>query len=219
MVPGATPRTPTPTTKRSSPVSRETPMWVGVAEELGHPLTPDQDALLHQFHDWLLTEALAAGGIGPRETDRIQDRHIADSLIYAKFFAVPPILWDLGSGVGLPGIPLAIMFPETEHVLIDRSGRRVNLMKRAIRVLGLDNVTVRQEEIARLQGPVPVVVSRASLPPEQLRTHLERFLEPGGVAVIGGSWVAPPVHDGWITEEVVLRSLDRRVWLLIMRRQ
>ena len=92
-------------------------------------------------------------------------------------------------------------------------------MKRVVRVLGLDNVVVRQDDIARLRGPVPVVVTRATLPPDELKAHLERILEPGGVAVAGGSWVAPPEHPGWTTEEAGRGSLDRPVWLLIMRRQ
>lgn len=190
-----------------------------MAEEIGHPLTPEQTALLDRYHDWLLDEAIPAGGLGSGETDRIGDRHLADSLIYRRFFEPPPVLWDLGSGAGLPGVPLAILLPDTECVLVDRSGRRVQLLKRVVRVLGLDNVTVRQDEITRLQDPVPVVVSRASLPPEQLRPHLVRILEPGGIAVVGGSWVSRPEHDGWATEEVTLVSLDRTVWLLIMRRQ
>ena len=190
-----------------------------MAESLGHALSPGQVEVLDRFHDWIATEGVAAGGIGPAEIGRIHDRHIADSLLFARFFEPPPTLWDLGSGIGLPGIPLAVLHPGTECVLIDRSGRRVSLMKRVVRVLGLDNVVVRQDDIARLRGPVPVVVTRATLPPDELKAHLERILEPGGVAVAGGSWVAPPEHPGWTTEEAGRGSLDRPVWLLIMRRQ
>lgn len=190
-----------------------------MAEDLGHTLTGDQIELIDLYHQWILTEAVPAGGIGPAEVDRLPDRHLADSLLYARFFAPPKRLWDLGSGIGLPGIPLAVLLPETECVLIDRSGRRIELMKRAVRVLGLSNVVVRKDEIARLDGPVSVVVTRASLPPDRLLPHLERIVATGGVAVAGGSWVARPVHSGWVTEEAARGSLDRPVWLLIMRQQ
>ncbi|MFO7298824.1 MAG: class I SAM-dependent methyltransferase [Actinomycetes bacterium] len=190
-----------------------------MAEEIGHPLDPDQVELLDRYRHWLATEAVTAGGIGPAEIDRLDDRHIADSILYAAFFSPPERAWDLGSGVGLPGIPLAVLLPDTDFVLIDRSGRRVDLLKRAVRVLGLENATVRQEDMSRLRGEVPVIVSRASLPPDELAPIARRLLAPGGIAVVGGSWVAPPEHDGWETRVVQSRSLDRTVWVLIMRRQ
>jgi 16S rRNA G527 N7-methylase RsmG len=111
------------------------------------------------------------------------------------------------------------MLPETRLVLVDRSGRRVALLRRVVRVLELPNVEVRQEEISRIQGPIPVVVSRASLPPGEMAEHVGSLLAADGVAVLGGSWVTPPVAAGWETIEVWSGSLDRRVWLLIMRRQ
>jgi 16S rRNA (guanine(527)-N(7))-methyltransferase RsmG len=204
--------------RRSRPVSRETEPWVGVADELGHPLSTSQIDLLRQFRHWLTTEAVRAGAIGPYEVERVDARHLADSLLYRTAFDGDEV-WDLGTGAGLPGIPLAIMVPETSVVLVDRSGRRVSLLRRVVRILDLANVEVRQAEISRIQGPISVVVSRASLPPGEMSVHMDRMLEPGGVAVLGGSWVAPPVAAGWETREVWSGSLDRRVWLLIMRRQ
>lgn len=205
--------------RRSRPVSRETEPWVGVAAEIGHPLSSTQTGLLGRFRDWLATEAVRAGAIGPHEMDRIDERHLADSLLYKTAFGEGEDIWDLGSGAGLPGIPLAIMLPETKLVLVDRSGRRVSLLRRVLRILDLANVEVRQDEISRIHGPISVVVSRASLPPGQMAGHMNRVLAPDGVAVLGGSWVAPPVAAGWETREVRSGSLDRAVWLLIMRRQ
>src|SRR5690606_33665571 len=90
--------------RRGVAVSRETRPWQRVAEDLGHTLTGDQIELIDLYHQWILTEAVPAGGIGPAEVDRLPDRHLADSLLYARFFAPPKRLWDLGSGIGLPGI-------------------------------------------------------------------------------------------------------------------
>lgn len=190
-----------------------------MADSLGRPLTGAQFRQLELYRDWLVGEAFAAGGIGPRESARIDERHIADSFLYSRFLDDPAAVWDLGTGVGLPGIPLAVLMPDTPFTLVDRSGRRVDLAKRAVRIMDLANVTVRQSEIERLEGPVPAIVTRASLSPRSLEAQVRRLLTPGGVAVVGGSWVRPPRHPGWSTEEVGRGSLDRPVWLLIMRQQ
>lgn len=206
--------------RRSDPVSRETPPWVRVADEIGHPLSSDQVSAFSRFRDWLATEARDAGGIGPHEIDRIDDRHLADSVLYAHFFDNSPTTWcDLGSGVGLPGIPLAIMFPETRCVLVDRSGRRARLLRRVVRILDLDNVEVLHTEATGVVDSFSVVVTRASLPASRLRPVMWGLLDPGGVGVAGGSWVERPTAEGWETMTIISRSLDRTVWFLIMRRQ
>ena len=80
--------------------------WAGIT------LDPAKRDLLAEFAVWLAGEGAEAGGIGPAETDRIIDRHIADALTFAAAWeAAPGQALDVGSGVGLPGIPLAIALP------------------------------------------------------------------------------------------------------------
>lgn len=126
---------------------------------------------------------------------------------------------DLGSGVGLPGIPLAILLPETTVTLVDRAGRRVDLIKRAMRILDLDNVEVLQVEIEALDREFDAVVSRATIPPLKMQEHANRLLAPGGIAVLGGSWRSQPEFTGWEAVEIPAEVLDRAVWILIMRRE
>lgn len=177
-----------------------------------------QSDLLERYGEWLATEGHRSGAIGPSEIERIDRRHLADSLLFAIALPVDcKEVWDLGSGAGLPGIPLAISHPDTQFTLVDRSGRRIDLLRRAIRVLDLQNCQTVQGDIRDLEGPVEIIVSRASLPAEELGRIVSRLLSPGGVAVTAGSWQKRPEVKGWDTVEIPEDVLDQTVWLLMMR--
>ncbi len=197
-----------------------TTLWQRCTDWAGIEVDEDQIELLRRYRQWLSTEAVEAGGIGPNELDRIDNRHIGDSLLFAGGLqGTPATVLDVGSGVGLPGIPLAVVMPDTRFTLLDRAGRRVDLMKRATRILDLDNVEVVLGDIADWEQPVDSVVSRASLSPEQALTDFRRILNPDGVAVVGGSWAGRPRVEGFQPLEIPATVLDQRVWLLIMRPQ
>lgn len=196
------------------------PAWIRAAEYSG--ISPDQKQIeqMDRYARWLAAESRAAGGIGPAETPRIDRRHLADSLLFAS--QIPresSTIWDLGSGAGLPGIPLAICLPTSDFVLIDRSGRRCDLMRRALRILDLPNCQVQQTDIADLEGTTDAIVSRASLSPDDLRGVIPSYLNPGGVAIVAGSWRVQPEFPGWTTVEIPEDALDQTIWVLIMRRE
>ncbi len=192
-------------------------LWRRVAQYASVDLNTDQIGQLERYRNWLATEALAAGGIGPEEVDRLHDRHIADALLFmSQIRPSHKEIWDMGSGVGLPGIPLAIALADRKVTLIDRSGRRVRLAKRALRVLGLSNCSVVQADIRQVSGTVDVLVARASLPPRELAPIAVRHLTPDGLAVVAGSWVSEPTVEGWTTVEIPRQLLDQPVWLLKM---
>ena len=196
------------------------PYWIRAAEFAG--LTPNASQIekMERYQTWLTTEGVEAGGIGPSEVSRVDRRHLADSVLFAHHIGSEAgKVWDLGSGVGLPGFPLAITDPGREFVLVDRSGRRVDLMKRALRILDLDNCTVVHDDISNLEPFLDTVVSRASLPPERLGQEMRRLLRPGGLALVAGSWEQPPLHPGWETIEIPPDVLDHTVWVLMMRRE
>jgi 16S rRNA (guanine527-N7)-methyltransferase len=172
---------------------------------------------LERYRVWLEEEAIPAGAVGRGEAGRLEQRHVADSLLFALALPREGEVWDLGSGAGLPGVPLAIMLPGASLRLVERSGRRASLLRRAVRVLELDNVEVLQLDVRSLEGSVPAIVSRAGLPPDQARKVIWNLLEPGGVAVLGGSWHSRPTVPGWEVMEIPLEVLDQPVWLLIMR--
>ena len=188
----------------------------GLAAGFGRILDPHQVELMVRFADWLTNEALPAGGIGPNEADSLVDRHLLDSLAYLepiKGLAVPSLL-DVGSGAGLPGIPLAITLPDTHVALLDRSGRRCQLAQRAVRILGIDNVEVVQGDVRDAVSGWSVVTARASLPPAALLPHLRRIAPT--MAIVGGSTRDPVSATGYSTREIASRYLESPRWLLIM---
>jgi 16S rRNA (guanine527-N7)-methyltransferase len=176
--------------------------------------TEDQVEQITLLGGWLASEGVISGGVGPSEASRIDDRHLADSIVFAGAWASPPSnCWDLGSGVGLPGLILAILWPDCRLRLIDRSSKRVDLARRASRVVG---VTVDTEiaDITALNGQVEALVSRAAIPAGELLLHLGRLLAPGGLAVISGTESTP---DGFEQLHVPAGILDHAPRLLMMR--
>ena len=156
------------------------------AEWAGIGLSDESTTSLTVYHDWLIAEASKAGGIGPNETNRLWCRHIADSLLFnIGLKKASPSCVDLGSGVGLPGLPLAIARPDARFELVDRSGRRCDLLRRAIAVLGLENCLVIHRDLSAVDKEFDSVVSRAALPPEQLMIHVKRLLAADGMAILG----------------------------------
>lgn len=200
---------------------------------IGRELDDAQRTRLLRFADWLVDEAAPAGGIGPHEAGRILDRHIADSLAYAAGFpqAVPHSLVDVGSGAGLPGIPLAIWFPTTAVTLLDRAARRTALARRAVRVLALENVSVVTGGARDLVDGYDVCVFRASLPIPDAAEAFRHLAGPGAVGLVGvsrttGEPELPTPPPGMAFELLSDASTQRRdrgsvldspVWLLRMR--
>lgn len=169
---------------------------------------------LEKLATWLRDEAIPAGGLGPAEGSVVESRHIADSMLFAAAWnSAPEECWDLGTGVGLPGLVLAIVWPSTRMVLIDRSGKRCDLARRASRVVGLE-VTIEQAEISSLSGQIGAIVSRATIPASAIRMFLLRLLRPGGIAVVSGT---RHVSSGFEQMSIPRGILDRPPRLLIMR--
>ncbi|MGA7227414.1 MAG: 16S rRNA (guanine(527)-N(7))-methyltransferase RsmG [Acidimicrobiia bacterium] len=191
---------------------RRVTAWSGVE------LDRDQMGQLDRYLVWLETEATTGGLMGPNEKPRLVRRHLADSLLFAcGLFPSARRVLDVGSGAGLPGIPLAVAFPDLEFVLLERRGKRAELLRRVSRILDLENVQVIQGDLDKWSGPVSVIVSRATVTPADVADRLLPLLEPDGVVVLGGSWTGRPDVKGFDVVEVPTEVLDQTVWLLIMR--
>ncbi len=129
--------------------------------------------------------------INTDDYDQIVIRHILDSLsgapllakqIAAKCDAGRITNADLGSGAGLPGIPLSTVFPQFNFVLVERMSKRCNFLEHCARLLQLKNVTVEENQAERLeQNRFDFCVFRAFRPLEKKMTHvLRRILKDGG---------------------------------------
>lgn len=199
--------------------------WAGVELD-GAQLT-----LLSHYASWLRREAVPAGGLGPGEAERLWGRHIADSLVFAVAWSQPPDeVLDVGSGVGLPGIPLAIAWPHCRVTLLDRGGRRVRLLRRAVRILALPNAIVAQGDALDVADEWEAVTFRGSLPAPEAVGLSSRLLHVGGRAVLGLSRKPekPERAEDLVNLAVALGlkaevqrvpedALDGGAWLLIMR--
>ena len=110
-------------------------------------------------------------------------RHILDSLAGVSTLDSlgPESLADIGSGAGLPGIPLAIFLPDTQFSLIERSGRRVNFLRNAVLTLGLKNVAIVEKALEKLDDQYDAVTFRGFSPfNPDLIVHLKRILKENG---------------------------------------
>ena len=188
--------------------------WAGLS------LDHHQLALMADLADWLVNEAIPAGGLGPAEEPVIYPRHIADSLLFAGGWndasRPPGSLLDVGAGVGLPGLPLAIAWPSTQVILLDRSSRRADLARRGVRRLGLSNVDVITAQLREWRNPTDFIACRAVASPATLQRDFARLLNIHGVAVVGGSTRRASPAPGYHLQEVPANIIGKPVWLLIM---
>ncbi len=106
--------------------------------------------------------------ISRKDIDKLYERHILHSLGIAKVieFKSGTTVLDVGSGGGFPGIPLAIMFPESNFHLIDSIGKKIKVVEEVVNELELKNVTFEKIRAEDVDGKFDFVVSRAvtSLP-------------------------------------------------------
>lgn len=105
--------------------------------------------------------------------------HLMDSFAIAPHIKGQTIL-DVGSGAGLPGIPLALLFPGKDFILLDSSSRKTRFMTQARIELSLNNVTVAHRRVEEHSGPVDLVVCRAYASLDRIVSATRHLLEPGG---------------------------------------
>lgn len=133
--------------------------------------------------------------ISRKDIENLEINHILHSLAIAKMIQFTPgsDILDLGSGGGLPGLPLAVLFPDVHFHLIDRIGKKIKVAKEIADELGLTNVTFQHGDIGECHDKFDFVVSRAVMPQTDLLrlskkniSHNERNALPNGLITLKG---------------------------------
>ena len=116
--------------------------------------------------------------ISRKDIDNLEVNHLLHSLGIAKFvkFAPGTRVMDLGTGGGLPGIPLAIYYPEVTFHLVDRIGKKLKVAQDIASRIGLTNVTVQHGDVKEVKGKFDFVVSRAVMDLGDLVPLVKRFI-------------------------------------------
>ena len=122
----------------------------------------DQFPVAQQYVDILASRGVDWGLIGPREVERLWPRHLLNSLAVAPLIAPGSNVLDVGSGAGLPGVPLAIHRPDLSVTLLEPLLRRANFLTEAVAELGLqDRVSVVRGRAEEHRQRYQVVTARA----------------------------------------------------------
>ncbi len=154
------------------------------AAELGVLLGSAQSERLLQFATLLRRWNVAFNLVSRNDLPRLVERHLLDSLSLLPLLCGSRVL-DLGTGAGLPGLPLAIACPDARFTLIDRSERRIRFVRQAAIELGLQNVDAVEADYMhfRADGEFDTVVSRAVAKPAALWRVAEPALDADGQAL------------------------------------
>jgi 16S rRNA (guanine527-N7)-methyltransferase len=141
--------------------------------------------LAERYAGLLAGPAVQRGLIGPRETERLWDRHLLNCAGVAELVPRGSSVIDLGSGAGLPGIVVAMLVPGVRVVLLEPMARRAAFLEECTADLGLRNTVVRRARAEEMAGVLTadVVVARAVAPLDRLAGLALGLTRPGGLVL------------------------------------
>jgi 16S rRNA (guanine527-N7)-methyltransferase len=196
--------------------------WAALSD-LGVPLAPQQISLLERYEEFLVERGAPMGMIAPSDVPRLRERHVLDSLRAVPI--LPPAtatMCDLGSGAGLPGIPLAIALPDVQVTLVEVRHNRAAFLETVIGALGLESVTVHARRLETFRTSVDVCLARAFAPAPNAWEAAERLLDASGMLVYWAGATFDPEADVPLGVDLALfptSALARSGPLAIMTRQ
>jgi 16S rRNA (guanine527-N7)-methyltransferase len=191
-----------------------------VLSEMGVELGPEEKELLERYEGLLVERAIPRGMIAPSDGPRLRERHILDSIRAAPLLPAAGTVCDLGSGAGLPGIPLAIVRPDLRWVLVEVRRNRADFLEEASADLG--NVSVYPRRLETLDDHFAACTARAFADASDSWKAASRILEPGGFLIYWAGASFDPAADA--PDDVSMQlfhasGLERAGPLVIMARQ
>lgn len=139
----------------------------------------EREQEISRYAELLATWGIERGLIGPREGNRIWERHIANCLPITTLIEEGASLLDIGSGAGLPGIVIALSRPDLKVTLLEPLQRRVDFLNEVISELAV-NIEVIRGKAEPLKGSFSVVTARAVAPLPKLLNISWHLVKPGG---------------------------------------
>jgi len=145
--------------------------------------------------------------ISRKDMDAFYERHVLHSLAIAKFtfFSPETKILDVGTGGGLPGIPLAILFPEVHFHLVDSVGKKIKVVKAVAESLGLQNVTAEHARMEQIKGSYDFILSRAVAKTKQLVDWTSHLISEDNKNDLDNGWIF--LKGGDLDEELKIARL------------
>jgi 16S rRNA (guanine527-N7)-methyltransferase len=181
--------------------SIEAALREGAQEILGRPLRAEQVQQFTKYVEILVKWQRVQRLVGSTDPESILDDLLLDSLLFTR--VMPPNIrsfMDLGSGAGLPGIPLGIVLPDARGTLVEARQKRASFLTTVVRELGLQRVRVlnsRAEALpAELDHSCDAVVMRCAGGLDEMMPLGARFVAPGGSVIASGPPRQEPLAAG-----------------------
>ena len=164
-------------------------------------LTEKQRGQYNQLKDIYLDWNSKINVISRKDMERFYEHHVLHSLAIAKYFELLPGMkvMDLGTGGGFPGIPLAILFPQTEFYLIDGTGKKIKVVNSVKDAIRLENVVAEQKRAEEVREKFDVITGRAVMTLPEIanlagnRLRIRGDIEAGGIMYLKGGELAEEI--------------------------
>lgn len=168
---------------------------------------PEREAEAQAYAEFLKGPGIERGLIGPREAERIWERHILNCIPVSTLMREGASVLDIGSGAGLPGVVIALARPDLKVTLLEPLQRRVAFLEEAVAGLGVDVLRGKAES---LKGQYDYVTARAVAPLSKLWEISKHLIKPGGsLLAMKGEAAATEAAEvkGAIVHEINLEGL------------